>query len=89
MDNAERQKRYRDKKRNAPVTENVTRVTPDSNVTHYATRTNPDTLNYGEPMTAYQLKQAELKANRVPIPGDYDYKGVCEQQDGEWKVRAA
>lgn len=38
MDNAERQKRYRDRKRNAPVTENVTRspntVTGDScNVT--------------------------------------------------------
>lgn len=56
---------------------------------HHATRTNPDTLNTGKHMTAHQLKQAGLKANRVPIPGDHDYKGVCEQVDGVWKVRAA
>ena len=85
MDNAERQKRYRDNKRNAPVTENVTRVTPE----HYVTRTNPDTLNTGKHMTASQLCQAGLKANRVPIPGDSDYKGVCVKQEGVWAVRAA
>ena len=56
---------------------------------HYATRTNPDTLNTGELMTAHQLKQAGLKANRVPIPGDHDYKGVCVKQGDEWQVGVA
>lgn len=56
---------------------------------HYAERANPDTLNTGEYMTANQLKAAGLKANRLPIPGDHDYKGVCEQVDGVWQVRAA
>ncbi len=89
MDNAERQKRYRDSKRNAQQADNVTRVTPDSNVTRYAERTNPDTLNYGPGMTASQLARAGLKHNRVPIPGDSDYKGVCVKVDGVWQVRAA
>ena len=81
MSNADRQKRYRDMKRNALQADTVTRVTPKSNVTRYAERANPD--------TGHQLKQAGLKANRVPIPGDSDYKGVCVQQDGVWQVRAA
>ena len=50
----------------------------------YATRTNPDLLNYGKPMTPHQLEKAGLKANRVPIPGDWDYKGVCKQVVGQW-----
>ncbi len=85
MDNAERQKRYRDSKRNAQQADTVTRVTHG----HTVTRTNPDTLNTGKPMTSHQLERAGLKHNRVPIPGDHDYKGVCEQQDGVWQVRAA
>lgn len=59
---------------------------PEHEPEHYATRTNPDTLNYGKPMKAHQLERAGLKANRVPIPGDHDYKGACVKQDGEWKV---
>jgi len=85
MSNADRQKRYRDSKRNAQHAETVTRVTPG----HTVTRTNPSTLNTGKPMAAHQLKQAGLKANRVPIPGDWDYKGVCEQVGGVWMVGAA
>ena len=52
----------------------------------YATRTNPDQLNYGEPLTKAGLAKARLRANRVPIPGDYDYKGVCQQISGAWAI---
>ncbi len=51
-------------------------------------RTNPDSLNYGKYMNSDQLKQAGLTANRVPIPGDSDYKGVCVKVDGVWQVAA-
>lgn len=133
MSNAERQKRYRDKQRNAQeamakaagVTavpdygvernaqepESVTRVTPeqegalrlecasgpdeippiDGNVlagkptlAHYharpdlyVARREPELLNWGEWMSARELDEAGLKANRVAIPGDWDYKGAA------------
>ena len=48
----------------------------------------PDTLNYGHYVTAPQLKQAGFKSNRVSIPGDHDYKGVCKQQGSVWQVAA-
>ena len=119
MSNADRQRRYRDKKRNAPVTEtepnrnaqagdSVTRVTPelDRNApdprldklyregaaavgleipldrigaeVYYHPRTHPERLNWGEPMTRAELEAAGLKANRVPIPGDWDYAGAVD-----------
>lgn len=145
MSNADRQKRYRDKKRNAPVTQimgiPVTRVTSEveryaSRVTPagtrsplsevldpmidrckellsvevgqeqpgqiqpvpvgdgvcitvglddylsrpeaYATRAHPELLNWGEWMNSTDLEQAGLKANRVTIPGDWDYEGVVQ-----------
>ena len=49
-----------------------------------ATRTNPGQLNYGKPLSLHGLTKAGLKANRVPIPGDHDYSGVCEQVEGKW-----
>jgi len=52
----------------------------------YASRTNPEKLNWGEVMSSAELANAGLKANRVPIPGDFDYEGVCEMVDGVWKV---
>ncbi len=56
-----------------------------SNPEMYATRTNPDRLNWGKSMTGDQLEQAGLKANRVPIPGDWDYEGVCVKTEaGTW-----
>jgi hypothetical protein len=85
MSNADRQKRYRDMKRNAQQADTVTRVTTG----HTVTRTNPDLINHGKPMTAHQLDRAGLKANYAPIPGDSDYSGVCEQVGGVWQVRAA
>ena len=82
--------------RNKGVTETVTSaaVTPAVTVSleHYrnnpakycTTRTNPDLLNWDEPMSAMELHQAGLTANRVPIPGDHDYQGVCSQVEGQW-----
>lgn len=49
-------------------------------------RTEPDKLNWGPWMDMSELKQAGLKGNRVPIPGDHDYQGVCEQLDGGCRV---
>jgi hypothetical protein len=46
----------------------------------YAARTNAVLLNWGEPMTAHDLERAGLKANRVPIPGDWDYHGVVMKE---------
>lgn len=110
MTNADRQKRYRAKKRNAPVTESVTRVTPEPdrnaqvNVTgdmtpevldklnrgcdaqdrgwiglhvYYHPRTHPECLNWEGWMDAGELKANGFKANRVSIPGDWDYVGNC------------
>ncbi len=95
---AERQKRYRDNKRNAQRTESVTRVTvgPERNVTpvpvvapsvsyahymnnldKYITRREPKLLNWGPWMDSQQLAEAGLKANRVAIPGDWDYEGAA------------
>ena len=54
----------------------------------YATRNSPELLNWGEPMSLMGLQQAGLKANRVTIPGDWDYSGVCEQVDGKWQVKS-
>jgi len=39
----------------------------------YRRRFEPEKLNWGEPMTAPQLKQAGLRCNREPIPGDWDF----------------
>ena len=43
----------------------------------YIPRREPDRLNWGPWMNSQQLKQAGLKANRVSIPGDWDYAGVA------------
>ncbi len=39
----------------------------------YIERTDPDKLNWGKYMTYHQLQEAGLKANRVSIPGDWDF----------------
>ncbi len=44
----------------------------------YASRAIPDRLNWGPWMNSTQLEQAGLKANRVSIPGDWDYEAVTE-----------
>ncbi len=118
MTNAERQKRYRDKKRNAPALKSATRVTVEhernaemvmagvtavtgesctelgptdhalldrrggladyhANPDKYVPRLEPEKLNWGPWMNMVELEAAGLKANRVPIPGDWDYVGVA------------
>jgi hypothetical protein len=39
----------------------------------YRRRHDPERLNWGLPLAPAQLKQAGLRANRIPIPGDFDY----------------
>jgi len=40
----------------------------------YRRRFDAEKLNWGSPMSAPQLKQAGLRANRQPIPGDWDFE---------------
>jgi len=40
----------------------------------YARRYEPEKLNWGNPLNAPHLKQAGFRANRQPIPGDWDFK---------------
>ncbi len=58
----------------------------------YATRAEPDKLNWGPWMNSQQLAAAGLKANRVPIPGDWDYrpepvKAIEDLTDAELQIR--
>lgn len=97
--NADRQREYRNRKRNAQTDDSVTRVTvdPARNAqviadirtgphndarigadVYYVPRNHPERLNWGEHMTAVQLKDAGLVANRVAIPGDWDYTGCVD-----------
>jgi len=39
----------------------------------YRRRFDPEKLNWDEPLNAPDLKQAGFRANRKPIPGDYDF----------------
>ena len=48
----------------------------------YAHRAHPDELNWGKWMNSHELEQAGIRANRVPIPGDWDYEGVCSPAPG-------
>ncbi len=76
MTNAERQKRYRDKNR---VGNGVTATLEhyERNAQMYAKRNAPELLNWGPWLNARQLQDcAPFRANRVPIPGDWDYEGV-------------
>ena len=52
----------------------------------YATRVNPERLNWGGPKSFEEMKILGLIGNRVSIPGDWDYSGVCSEVDGVWKV---
>lgn len=57
------------------------------NPNDYVSRQEPDKLNWGAWMSSQQLSAAGLKGNRVTLPGDWDYDGICFQDsDGVWKV---
>lgn len=47
-----------------------------TNPDKYAIRLEPDKLNWGAWIDSEALERAGLKANRVSIPGDWDYSGV-------------
>ena len=40
----------------------------------YAKRENPEKLNWGQPLTFHELQASPFKANRVSIPGDWDFE---------------
>lgn len=42
----------------------------------YRRRSDPEKLNWGEPLAREKLKQAGMRANREPIPGDFDYEEI-------------
>ena len=46
-------------------------------------RFEPERLNWGTPLSAPQLKQAGLRCNRKPIPGDFDFEVVEEENGNE------
>jgi len=51
-----------------------------ANPDDYATRNDPARLNWGPHMDNAELEASHLYvANRVPIPGDWDYEGVVEE----------
>ncbi len=86
---AERQRQKR--KRDIVTPENVTCHEPDvtvvapsvsyahymNNPDKYVTRREPEKLNWGPWLDVAGLEQAGLKANRVAIPGDWDYEGTA------------
>lgn len=54
-----------------PVTVSLDHYRANSSM--YATRAEPDKLNWDGWMNPCQLKYNHLTANRVPIPGDWDF----------------
>ncbi len=54
-----------------------------ANPSKYIQRREPDKLNWGPWMNMAELEQAGLKANRVSVPGDWDYAGTA-QPTGAW-----
>jgi len=68
-----------------PITGCAKDATLEDYQTHperYVQRVHPERLNWTGYMTRAELEQAGLKANRVPIPGDWDYEGVAEVMQG-------
>ena len=49
----------------------------------YRRRVDPEKLNWGEPLSAPHLKQAGLRANRQPIPGDWDFAKEENNESGK------
>ena len=49
------------------------RASPDK----YVQRAHPERLNWGPWMSTDQLAMANLTANRMTRPGDWDYEGVA------------
>jgi hypothetical protein len=45
----------------------------------YAERQDPESLNWGGWMDSNQLQTKGFKANRVTVPSDHDYQGICQK----------
>lgn len=58
----------------------------NANPSKYAPRTNPHLLNWGKWMSGESLAHFGLVANRVPIPGDWDYVGEAAEPEPEQSV---
>ena len=81
----ERTRRYRDKQKGV-TSEGVTECDKESvraSLEHYwshpdlyATRTDAESLNWGKYMNSQELKDNGFRANRVSLPGDWDYEGA-------------
>ena len=80
MSNAERQKRYRDSKRNAQPGQNVTEAPP--NVTRVTVEGCESPKRNAPPVI---LDEHEQRTRTVPIPGDPDYAGCCKLVAGVWQ----
>ena len=52
----------------------------------YAKRNNPYGMNWGKPMGVKTLHRHGFRLNRVTIPGDWDYSGVCKLEGDTWIV---
>ena len=77
--NADRQKQYRAKKRNAPVTENVTRVTdinsvtrPVFNLDNMTPQEQLDAPDYVAGSTAYNVDSVDGRYNNPPLTSDME-----------------
>lgn len=55
----------------------------------YRLRFEPEKLNWGEPLNFEQLEQAGFRANREPIPGDWDFTGTQDAPLNDWQVLKA
>lgn len=58
------------------------------NPKRYRRRFDPERLNWGESLLPAQLKQAGLRANREPIPGDFDFLCVEEAENDKGNILA-
>ncbi len=77
MSNADRQKRYRDSKRNAPKMlehQDSAQIRGDRNA--------PEP----ESVTRVTPEPSVTRSRLVPIPGDADYVGCCKQVGGVWHI---
>ncbi len=54
----------------------------------YCPRQEPEKMNWGPWMTTEQLKQAGLRANRTPLPGDWDWEGNVKDIEYQFRVGA-
>ena len=59
----------------SPSTQKATLIDykQDKRNMRYRRRFDPEKLNWGAPLDPKHLKQAGFRANREPIPGDWDY----------------